>query len=349
MSSRRRSVIALVAVTLLALSGCELVEPEEDTAPDEGAGQQPDPPPDAEAGTAIPGIVNEVAPSVVAVFPEGGIGSGVIIDADGLVVTNAHVVGSLGEVDVQLATGVRMVAEVVATDPLSDLAVLRLDRQGLPAAAFAEELPAVGELAVAIGTPLGLENTVTAGIISGLNRAVPAGARTPQALVDLIQTDAPIAPGNSGGALVNADAEVVGINVAYAPPGQTGATAIGFAIPSATVVDVVAQLVETGEVAHAYLGAQLGSLTPQLIERFELDVEAGAVVLDVVPDGPADAAGMVPGDVITAVDGEPVRNVPDVLGELRRREPGDLMTVTVQREDGEAQIEVELSDRPERL
>lgn len=345
-----RLVAALIVAALLALTGCDpATEEQAEEAPetesaegdsDEGAETAP-------AAQQIPEIVSAVEPSVVAVVLEDGIGSGVIVD-EGRVVTNAHVVGDLPEVQVQLATGRRVPAEVRAVDLQTDLAVLETGETGLPEAEFSEGLPQVGELAVAIGSPLGLENTVTAGIISGVGRAVPAGPQTPVSLVDLIQTDAPIAPGNSGGALVNAEGEVVGINVAYAPPG-TGATAIGFAIPAPTVTDVVAQLIETGEVTHAFLGVQPGPLSPQLIERFDLDADEGVLLLNVVPDSPAADAGLEPGDVVTELDGEPVRGVPELLGELRRRDPGDSVTMTVLRGGDELEVEAELTEQPDSL
>src|SRR5918999_81625 len=161
---------------------------------------------------------------------------------------------------------------VLAASESFDLAVLEIEGRNAPAAELADALPEVGELAVAIGNPLGFENTVTAGIVSGLHRSIPSGGLTP-ALVDLIQTDAPISPGNSGGALVNADGEVIGINVAYLPPGQTGAVSLGFAIPAPTAAQVVEQLLATGRVELAYLGIQPIQVTPQLAARFDLAVE----------------------------------------------------------------------------
>ncbi len=297
----------------------------------------------------IPGIVDAVAPSIVAVLvsgPQGqGEGSGVIWSEDGVVVTNDHVVSGAEEVVVALASGERLPATVEASDPTTDLAVLRVERDGLPPAEFSEELPDVGELAVAMGNPLGFENTVTAGIVSGLHRSIPSGGQTP-ALVDLIQTDAAISPGNSGGALVGADGAVMGINVAYIPPVQR-AVAIGFAIPSPTVVDVVTQLLEEGEVSHAFLGVRPAPLTPQLAEEFGIDAEAGVVVLNVVESSGAEKAGLRPGDVLVSADGEPLRTVEDLFETLRDRDPGDRIELEVLR-DGERQtIEVELTDRPE--
>ncbi|MFP5371033.1 MAG: S1C family serine protease, partial [Actinomycetes bacterium] len=186
----------------------------------------------------IPDLVQEVEPSIVSVRTNRGEGSGVVWSDDGIVVTNDHVIAGANRVEVVFADGRRTDAEVIATDPRTDLAVLRSGRKDVPKATFATGLPRVGELAVAVGNPLGFENTVTAGVISGLGRAIPGAAQRAPALIDLIQTDAAISPGNSGGALVNARGEVVGINVAHIPP-AAGAESLGFAIPSPTVIDVV--------------------------------------------------------------------------------------------------------------
>jgi serine protease DegQ len=297
----------------------------------------------------IPELVRSAGPTVVAVLVSAeqgtGEGSGVIWGEDGVIVTNNHVVEGAQEITVALATGQQVDAEVVATDPLTDLAVLRVDRDGLPTAEFADGLPQVGELAVAIGNPLSFENTVTAGIVSGLHRAVPSGGNTP-ALVDLLQTDAPISPGNSGGALVDADGRVIGINVAYIPP-EARAVSIGFAIPSETVVDVVQQLLESGEVRHAFLGVGPAPLTPELADQFGIDAEEGIVVLNVVEGSGAAEAGIQAGDVLLSADGEPLRSVEDLFALLRERDPGDEIELELLR-DGERQtVTATLTDRPE--
>jgi serine protease DegQ len=296
----------------------------------------------------IPEIVRAVSPTVVAVLVSGdqgtGEGSGVIWGADGVMVTNNHVVEGAQEIAVVLATGQRLDAEVVATDPLTDLAVLDVDREGLPTATFADALPQVGELAVAIGNPLGLENTVTAGIVSGLHRAVPSGGNTP-ALVDLLQTDAAISPGNSGGALVNAGGQVIGINVAYIPP-QARAVSIGFAIPSPTVIDIVRQLLDSGEVRHAFLGVGPAPLTPELAQQFGIDVEEGIVVLNVVEGSGAAEASIQPGDVLVAADGEPLRSVEDLFALLRDRDPGDELELELLRDGERETVTATLTDRP---
>lgn len=292
----------------------------------------------------IPEIVDELQPSVVSIVLRVGEGSGVIVDED-TIVTNAHVVGDAGTAEVVLASGRRLEAAVEAVDRCTDLAVLSVPDEDLPGAAFADELPRVGELAIALGNPLGFEQTVTAGIVSGLHRQIPSSGRTP-ALIDLIQTDAPISPGNSGGALVNEDGEVIGINVAYLPPGG-GAVSIGFAIPAATVTSVVRQLEETGRVEHAYLGVFPTDLTPQLAARFGIDVEGGVLVARVSDGSPAAEAGVEAGDVIVSAGDEDVRIVEDLLTSLRERDPGDTLELAVVRDGGREEIEVTLAERPQ--
>ncbi len=297
--------------------------------------------------TSIPDLVDAVSPSVVAILREdGGEGSGVVWGEDGVIVTNNHVVQGLDRVTVAYADGQRDHAVVEATDPRSDLAIVRVERDGLPAATFREELPRVGELALAIGNPLGFEESVTAGIISGLGRSIPGTAATTSALTDLIQTDAPISPGNSGGALVGADGQIIGINVAYLPPGG-GAVSIGFAIPAPTAVDVVEQLLEDGQVEHAYMGIRPATLDLQTARAYDLPVEAGAVLIDVVAGGPAAEAGLEPGDIIVGLDRERVESAEDLLTLLRRHAPGDEVEVQAVRPDGEeVAVSVTLGELP---
>ena len=310
---------------------------------------------------SVTALVEELRPSVVAVaFAVGdqqGAGSGVIVREDGVIVTNAHVVGpavaaaqsagtGAAQVEVLMADGTRMVATVEAVDIVTDLAVLRVDRRDLPAAVLADSFPEVGELAVAIGNPLGFDNTVTAGIISGLQRSLPdelTGGS--QALVDLIQTDAAISPGNSGGALVNADAEVVGITVAYVPP-AFGAVSLGFAIPAPTVSAVVESLLEDGRVDHVYLGVQVVALTPQVADRFDMAVRRGVVVVEAESGAPAAAAGVRSGDVITEVGDVAVEDVGDLLTQLRQFAPGDTVQLIVQRNGQQLGLVAELAARP---
>ncbi len=329
MRSFEKAAVAFIAV---ALSGCSgALEPERNQ-PDPAAAQQPAL---ARPGVfgRIPEIVDDVAPAVVAIRAASGRGSaegsGVVWDSDGLVLTNNHVVEGASSLEVVLATGERLRGTVRARDPRTDLAVVAVERTGLPAAEFASDLPDVGDLAVAIGNPLGFENTVTAGVVSGLARSIPSGGRTP-ALVELIQTDAPISPGNSGGALVAADATVIGINVAYIPP-QASAVSIGFAIPAPTVKDVVAELLESGDVDHAFLGVYPAPITAEIAERFELEAEEGILVLGVTPGSPAARAGVEAGDVIVAVERDGVTAIEDLYAALRRRDPGDRLELTLLR------------------
>jgi serine protease DegQ len=341
-----RPALLLLLVGLLA-AGClhaepEAVEPEEaePEAVETVAQDRTD------VFGAIPEIVRELEPSVVSVLVGQGVGSGVVWDAEGLIVTNHHVVAGGGPIEVALATGERMPAELVASDPRTDVAVIRVERTGLPAAEFADALPEVGSLAIAMGSPLGFENSVTAGIVSGLGRALPPDATQPAALVDLIQTDAAISPGNSGGALVSVDGRVMGINVAYIPP-QARAVAIGFAIPATTVVAVVAQLLETGAVQHAYLGVAGRAVTPALADQFGLGVEQGVLVLEVPPGSPAEEADLRAGDVVVELSGEELARVEDLIAVLRRHAPGDEVEVVLVREGERLELEIVLAERPD--
>jgi serine protease DegQ len=291
----------------------------------------------------IPQIVDQVQPSVVSVVSEQGQGSGVIFDSEnGFVITNDHVAGSSNELEIVLANGETVPARLRASTDRYDIAVLEVEREGLPAATFASALPRVGSVAIAMGNPSGFENSVTAGIVSGLDREIPAGGSTP-ALVDLIQTDAAISPGNSGGALVGANGEVIGINVAYLPP-QQGAVSLGFAIPAPIATDVARQLIDTGEVQFAYLGIQPAQVTPELSEAFDLGTETGVLVEEVVDGGPAGDAGVRQRDVIVQMADREIELVEDVFAELRDHEPGEKVTLTVERDGDPREIEVTLGE-----
>ncbi len=303
--------------------------------------------PDGDLGD-VPDTVETVAPSVVTIFIRGaqgeGSGSGVIWDGQGSIVTNNHVVEGSGEIQVAFANGTRADAQVVGTDPRTDLAVIDVDREGLPAARFAQGLPRVGQLAIAIGSPLGLESTVTAGIISAVHRDLPSGGATP-ALVDLIQTDAAISPGNSGGALVDAGGRVIGINVAYIPP-EARAVSIGFAIPSPVVRDIVPQLIENGRAEHAYLGVTPVPVTEELSRSFDLGADEGALIQSISEGSPAARAGLRPGDVIVELGGESIQTVEDLYAAIRARDPGDDVELTVVRDGDRRTVEVVLGRLP---
>lgn len=347
----KQALVVLSAVVLaVALTGC--------TAQEDGGGQDaastpaatpggPEAAPLAAAAAGlIPNLVEQVEPSVVAVVTDRGEGSGVVWNDQGIVVTNNHVIEGARQIEVEFQDGERAAATVRAADPSNDLAVLETERQGLSPAEFAETLPRVGDLAIAIGNPLGFENSVTAGIVSGLGRTLPGTAQSAnQALFDLIQTDAAISPGNSGGALVGADGKVIGINVAYLPPQQVGAVSIGFAIPSTRVTDVVGQLLEDGTVEHAYLGVEPRNVTAALAQQFGLPVDHGALVTAVGEGTPA-ASALQPGDIIVAVGGEEVRTTGDLLAAIRGHSPGDELELRIYRDGSEQTVSVTLADRP---
>ncbi|MCX7521661.1 trypsin-like peptidase domain-containing protein [Microbacterium sp. STN6] len=280
----------------------------------------------------VPEVVKQVEPSVVTITTPIGLGSGVIYRSDGTIVTDAHVVENeqkrpFDTVQVQFADGAQAQASVIAVDDTTDVAVIKAKRKGLPAATFAKSEPEVGELAIVLGSPLGLDETVTAGIISGLHRNMPASSQSPQGLIDLIQTDAPISPGNSGGAVVNGQAQVVGLSEAYLPP-SSGAVAIGFVTPSTTVTDVADQLLKSGKASHAFLGVVCRDITPQLADQLELSKTEGALVIQVQDGSPAASAGIKPGDIITKVGDRNVHTVLDLVAAVRAAKVGHTVTIT---------------------
>jgi serine protease Do len=310
-------------------------------------------------------VASQVEPSVVQVnvkairtTPFGrqqqeGLGSGVIYRKDGYIITNNHVVQGAREVNVAFADGTTERAQVVGRDPDTDIAVVRVDRNNLPAAKFTNsDTLVVGQLAVAVGSPSGFESTVTSGVISGLGREFPpqlvAGDPTAaRSLVDLIQTDAAISPGSSGGALADRQGEIIGINVAYLPPAETGAENIGFAIPSETATSVADQLIATGKVHSAYLGVVTTDLSPEDAQRFGLSVDSGAIVSQVEPGHAAAEAGVRRGDIIVALGDTPIASTGDLIGALRDYQPGDTARLTVIRDGNRQTLDVRLDERPE--
>jgi S1-C subfamily serine protease len=338
---------ALAALAVLALVGCSGDEDAASTAAATTGATSTK----AIGFEAIPDIVAGVEPSVVTVLVEGrqgeGSGSGVIWDDEGRIVTNNHVVAGATRVEIVLTSGVQLAAKVLGTDERTDLAVVQVEREGLPAATFADQLPRVGELAIAIGSPLGLTNTATAGIVSALHRDLPSGGTTP-ALVDLLQTDAAISPGNSGGALAAIDGSVIGINVAYLPPQESGAVSIGFAIPAPTVSDIVPQLIEDGKAEHAYLGVEPAPVTEELSQELKLGVDEGVLVVSVSPGSPAARAGVRRNEVIVSLESEPIKTVEDLYAALRQYKPGDTVSVTVVRAGERRDVSVTLGALPAR-
>ena len=294
--------------------------------------------------SAIPTVAQRVEPSVVTIQTPNSIGSGVVYTADGVIATNAHVLGDATTVKVLFADGKQVDGSVIAKDPPTDLAAVKAARTDLPVAKFDESLPALGDLAIVIGSPLGLTNSVTAGVISGLGRSI-AGTGEIHSLVDLVQTDAAISPGNSGGAIVDGEGEVLGLAVAYVPPSE-GAVSIGFAIPSNEVVDVVNQLVQKGTVSHPYLGVSAVRITPDIQKQLGLQQSSGALVQAVASGSPAEQAGIKPGDVIVAVDGTAIHIPEDLIAAVRRHNPGDTIQVSFVRDNAQQNVKVTLAEQP---
>jgi serine protease DegQ len=311
-----------------------------------GSAPEPAEPVVATGSSVIPDAAARLQPSVVEVITDRGNGSGVVYTADGLILTNAHVVRDSATLQVAFADGQRVKATVRAVDDVTDLALVQAERRDLVPARFQPEPPAVGSLSVVIGSPLGYENTVTAGIISGLHREITGSASKGGSLVDLIQTDAAISPGNSGGAVANGAGEVVGISEAYLPP-ETGAVSMGFAIPAATALDVADQLQRTGRVRHAFTGIRPAPITREIAEQLKLGSTDGVIVSALVPGGPAEQAGVQPGDIVLAVDGQPTRTPETFLAVLRAHGPGDTIVAAVRGTDGALRdVRVTVTDRP---
>ena len=331
-----RTVAGIGLAGALLLAGCTATVPEQAPTALEPA-PAPAAPPAPLTPFGVPSaadVVARVSPSVVTVRTGDGVGSGVVYQPD-VVITNEHVVAGATAVTIDYADGTSSDGTVLASDEVTDLAVIRTARGGLPVPEYRTELPRPGDPVLAIGSPLGFEGTVTSGIVSALNRQIPGSATQSSALVDLIQVDAAISPGNSGGALLDATGRVIGINEAYIPP-AAGAVSLGFAIPAATAVDIAEQLLTDGRATHSVLGVNVARLTPEIIQAYGLGVEAGALVSRVPPGGPAAAAGVQAGDVIVALGDQEVGSIEDLLGALRDTEPGQQTSVTVMR-DGQRQ------------
>jgi S1-C subfamily serine protease len=346
---------AAVVVPVQLVSGGPATTPgAADTAADTAGDPTTDPPATGDtladvASGNVTAIARQVGPSVARVDTQGRFGSGsgsaVVLAADGILVTNAHVVDGATRVTVTLPDGERLPAEVVGADAGTDLAVLRVDATDLPVPVWADAdvTPSVGDPVVAIGSPFGFEGSVTSGIVSALGRTLtPAGG---PALVDLIQTDAAINPGNSGGALVDRAGRILGINTAIASS-SGGSTGVGFAIPATTATNVAEQLLADGTVQRAALGIAGQTVDPDTATLYGLPVTAGAVVVEVQPDGPAAVAGLAPGDIVTAIDAEPVRSIAELAGRIQQHRPGDEVTVTVVRRgtDDETEVTVTLDE-----
>ncbi len=280
-------------------------------------------------------------------FPEDSqratsLGSGVIINAAGYVITNNHVVEAADEIEVALADGKTLLAQVVGNDPETDIAVLRINGEKLPAIALgSSEALRVGDVVLAIGNPFGVGQTVTSGIVSALGRA-GLGINT---FENFIQTDAAINPGNSGGALVDSGGNLVGINTAiYSRSG--GSMGIGFAIPISTAKMVVEQIIRTGSVTRGWIGVEVQEITPTLAESFRLESALGAIIAGVLRGGPADKAGVKPGDVLIEVNGKPVADPQGMLNLIAALAPGSSARLKLKRKGKDVEVAVTVGRRP---
>jgi 2-alkenal reductase len=362
-------------VVLLAASACSAISIPSilDTAPSPGEVVIPNALPTIgtlqDYESTLEQIYQLVSPAVVSIQVGNGAGSGFVWDTLGHIVTNNHVVDDSDSIQVTFSDGTVRSAELVGADADSDLAVIKVD---LPAArlhpialASSTEVK-VGQLAIAIGNPFALENTMTVGIVSAVGRVLPVEAsgsgQVGYTIPDIIQTDAPINPGNSGGVLVDAQGQLIGVTAAIASPVRASA-GVGFAIPSDIVQRVVPALIETGRYEHTWLGISGGSLTPDLAQGMNLNADQqGALIIDIVPGGPADQTKLrgssqaltingqpfrVGGDVITAIDGQSIDNFEDLVAFLARNtEVGQQVTLSILRDGKTQTTTLELAARP---
>lgn len=362
-------VAGLILVVALVAAGCGMAALGQTASPNSSATSQQSNGPVVSASSSLgtspaEAVASKVGSSVVNVRVTGvassqffgnqpyeGVGSGVIYSSDGYIVTNNHVVSAGGtpaqSIEVTLSTGEKMPARIISRDSYTDLAIIKVDKTGLPAATFAHSSDVkLGEYAIAIGSPLDYSNSVTLGIVSGMGRSIDNAGSGSQSLVDLIQTDAAISPGNSGGALLDSQGRVIGINVAYLPPAQTGAENIGFAIPAATVVRVAQQLVSGGTVSHPYMGISYTTITSALQQQYGLSRSNGVLITQVGQGSPAEKAGLQQGDIVLSMGGTTVTQEGDLVSILGQKKVGETIPVTVERNGRQMTLQVTLVERP---
>ena len=270
------------------------------------------------------------------------LGSGVIVSSQGYILTNHHVIEAADEIEIALADGRKTKARVIGSDPETDLAVVRVDMEGLPAITFGySDNALVGDIVLAIGNPFGVGQTVTMGIISALGRT-HLGINT---FENFIQTDAAINPGNSGGALVDASGNLIGINTAIVSR-TGGSLGIGFAITAGVAKQIMEQIIRTGGVTRGWIGVEVQDMTPELAESFKRPTTSGALIAGVLKGGPADRAGVKPGDIIVGVEGKEVTDSSGMLNLVAALPPGNMATVTVMRNQNKKAIEIKVGKRP---
>jgi len=273
---------------------------------------------------------------------DNSLGSGVIVSASGLIITNHHVIASADAIEVAIADGRKLPAQIVGTDPESDLALLKIEAAGLPSITFASKTKLdVGDVVLAIGNPFGVGQTITQGIVSALGRS-HLGINTYE---NFIQTDASINPGNSGGALINTAGDLVGINSAiYSRNG--GSMGIGFAIPANIAKQVMEQIAQQGSVTRGWVGVEAQNLTPELAESFSLPNTSGALIAGVIPRSPAAQSGLKAGDILLAINGNPVINSATMLNLIAVLEPRKNAELTIVRAGEEMDINILIGKRP---
>ena len=274
--------------------------------------------------------------------PAANLGSGVIVSPEGYILTNQHVVDGADQIEVALADGRTATAKVIGSDPETDLAVLKINMTNLPTITLGRsDQSRVGDVVLAIGNPFGVGQTVTMGIISALGRN-HLGINT---FENFIQTDAPINPGNSGGALVDVNGNLLGINTAiYSRSG--GSLGIGFAIPVSTARTVLESIITTGSVTRGWIGVEPQDVTPEIAESFGLQQKSGAIVAGVLQGGPADKAGIKPGDILGSVNGDDITDTTKLLNTVAQIKPGTATKVHVVRKGKEFDVNVVIGKRP---
>lgn len=340
---------ALVAGTVggaVGFTAARLTAPESTaTVIDAGGSAGTAQPPSPAANGSIAGVAETLQPSVVQLNVSGngagGTGSGFVIREDGYILTNNHVTAGGSSIEISFADGSTARGELVGANPGYDLAVVKVDRTGLPAVTLGSSSALkVGDTAIAIGSPLGLQGTVTSGIVSALDRPVTAGGQGETAFINAIQTDAAINPGNSGGPLVDGNGAVIGINSAIATlgtsfGGSAGSIGLGFAIPIDTANRIASEIIATGTSSTPIIGVTLDIQYPG----------PGARINGVTPDGPAADSGLRDGDIVTEIDGNLVADATDLIVDIRSLAPGDTVTLTVERDGATRTVEVTLGSQ----
>lgn len=371
---RRLAVPVVVVILVSVLAGCASTVEVEDSDDDSAttATTQPVIPSILYDENRVISLYEQSIPAVVMIvveiesdddldfgMPQGGQGSGFIIDEQGHIITNNHVVEGATRVTVILHNEIRLEATVVGTDRESDVALLQVDTEKL---GKVEPLPLgdsdsirPGQMAVALGSPFGLDGSITIGVISGVGRSLSSSGRRPNP--EIIQTDAAINPGNSGGPLLNSSGEVVGINTAI----EVRSTGIGFAVPINTVKSLLPALLKGGEVKNPWLGISAVAISPEFAELLELPTSRGVYVVTVAAQSPAEESGLIGngsddlgqpalgGDIITAVDGVEVFSVEDLVAHFNDMEPGDKISLSVLRGNEDLIVEVILGEWPDEL